>query len=116
MTVVEELEKAWNDSSKESGFHDPEAMTIFRAEKARDAFYQLFFKKTGMHDSLVRGLFQDWCKLPVEEAVELKRKYNTSNGFCAYLASYIEKRVAAAGSSTAYTYGDEGGDYSDEVH
>ena len=100
-SVAEELEKAWNESSKESGFHNPGAITIVRAEKAREAFYRLFFKKTGLHDSLVRGLFNDWCKIPHEEAIALKEKHGVGHSFCAYLAEYIENRTACAGMSTA---------------
>lgn len=107
MKLAEELQKAWNESSQESGFHDPEALSIVKAEKARDRFYQLFFKKTGMHDSLVRGLFNDWCKLPHEEAIALGAKHGVKHSFCAYLAEYIQNRTACAGMSTAYTGPDE---------
>ena len=113
-TTARELEKAWTEATSESGFHDHGKMTLYKAEKAREAFYHLFFKKTGMHDSLVRGLFNDWCKMPNEDAVALREKHEVQNGFCAYLADYLERKVASAGTSTAYTY-DEG-EMSGEVH
>lgn len=99
--VAEELQKAWNESSQESGFYDPEVLTRYKAEKARDAFYQLFFKKTGLHDSLVRGLFNDWSKISHQEAIDLSVKHGVRHGFCAYLAEYVENKTAAAGMSTA---------------
>jgi hypothetical protein len=100
--VAEEIQKAWDESSHESGFHTPEEITRYKAEKARESFYRLFFKKTGLHDSLVRGLFNDWCKLDAEEAISLAMKHNVKHSFCAYLAEYIENRTATAGISTAY--------------
>lgn len=112
--TAKELEKAWIEATSESGFRDHERMTLYKAEKAREAFYFIFFQKTGMHDSLVRGLFNDWAKLPNREAVALREKHEVQNGFCAYLADYLERRVASAGTSTAYTY-DEG-EMSGEVH
>ena len=114
-TVAEELQKAWDEASQESGFRDPGALTIVKAERARDRFYQLFFKKTGLHDSLVRGLFNDWCKIPQEEAIRLRVKHNVTHTFCAFLAEYIENRTAVAGLSTAYTY-DESDEPVGEVH
>ena len=101
-TVATELQKAWDESSEESGFHAPGEITRYGAEKAREAFYTLFFKKTGLHDSLVRGLFNDWCKLPHEEAIALAVKHEVRHSFCAYLAEYIQNRTACAGMSTAY--------------
>ena len=113
--VAKELEKAWEESAQESGFlRGHEKMTIYRAEKAREKFYQLFFKKTGMHDSLVRGLFNDWNKQSSEEAEALRQKHGVQNGFCAYMADYLEKKVASAGTSTAYTYPE--GEISGELH
>jgi len=115
-TVAEELQKAWNEASQESGFHDKGNLTIVKAEKARDKFYQLFSDKTGLHDSLVRGLFNDWVKIPNEEAVRLRVKHNVTHTFCAFLAEYIERRTAVAGLSTAYTFDDDDQETVGEVH
>jgi hypothetical protein len=100
-SVATELENAWNESSAESGFHADGVLSRVAAERAGENFYRLFFKKTGMHDALVRGLFNDWCKLPNGEAVALREEYGVANGFCAFMARYIENRTACAGRSTA---------------
>ena len=106
-SVASELQKAWDESAQESGFHTPEKMTIYKAEKARERFYQLFFQKTGLHDSVVRGLFNDWSKTPSDEVLRLRVKHDVTHSFCAYLAEYIERKTALAGMSTAYHHEDE---------
>lgn len=104
MRTAKELETAWNEASLESGFYDPGKLTRVKAEKARDDFYQIFFKKTGLHESLVRGLFNDWCKLPHGVAVSLGATHGVQHSFCAYLAEYLHKKAVArmAGEATAY--------------
>jgi len=99
--VAEELQTAWSEASKESGFYSPGRLTLVGAEKARDKFYRLFFNKTGLHDSLVRGLFNEWSRISTEEAIALGLKHGVKHSFCAYLAEYVEKKTAAAGISTA---------------
>jgi hypothetical protein len=115
-SVAAELEQAWKEATDESGFHAEGLLSRVAAEKAGETFYRLFFKKTGLHDSLVRGLFNDWCKLPHEEAMALKEQHGVSNGFCAYMARYIENRTACAGMSTAAHVYDGAEEASGEVH
>jgi hypothetical protein len=115
MGVAQELQKAWNDASKESGFHDPGNLTIAKAEMARDKFYQVFWAKTGLHDSLVRGLFADWCRLSHDQVMALGAKHEVE-GFCAYLADYIERRTASAGMSTASHFDGTEQELHGEIH
>jgi hypothetical protein len=116
MRVAQELQKAWNEASRESGFYRPEALTLVDAEKARDRFYELFFNKTGLHDALVRGKFNEWNTLPHEEALRIQKKHGVG-GFCAYLAEYVEMMASCGGMSTAYLCEDvEHGDDEDGVH
>jgi hypothetical protein len=116
VTVALELQQAWDEASQESGFHDPGALSLVGAEKARDKFYQLFFNKTGLHDALVRGKFNEWNTLPHEEAMQIQEKHGVG-GFCAYLAEYVEKRASCGGMSTAYLCEDaEHGDDGNGVH
>jgi len=115
--IAAELEQAWKEATDESGFHAEGLLSRVAAEKAGENFYRLFFKKTGMHDGLVRGLFNDWCKLPHEEAAALKKEHGVTNGFCAYMARYIENRTACAGMSTAaHVYDGAEEEVSGEVH
>lgn len=116
-SVAEELETAWNEASAESGLHVEGVLSRWAAERAGETFYLLFSRKTGLHDSLVRGLFNDWCKLPHDEAVALKKEYGVNSGFCAYMARYIENKTACAGMSTAaHVYDGAEEEVSGEVH
>jgi hypothetical protein len=93
MSRSDELSKLWDEASKESGFHDKE-MTRVKAHRSRDRFYELFFKKTGLHPSYVMGAFMTWQTIPHEEATELRRRHG-GHAFCAYLADLQERAIHA---------------------
>jgi len=103
MNTASRLATAWEKASKTSGFHDPGEMTRFKAEKSRDRFYEIFFRETGLHPANVAGMFNDWNKLPHDEAMGLKKKHNTDNAFCAYMAELIERKAAAYAHNITYT-------------
>jgi len=105
-TTAQRLQTAWDESSEESGFRDPPGsdnlMTRVRAERASRKFYELFFKKTGLHDSFVRGAFRDWNKLLHEEAMEIKARQGVG-GFCSYLGELLDKKHIANGGGHVWT-------------
>ena len=109
--IAKELEIAWNEASTESGLIDAMNMdtlgTQVKVRRIQERFYDLFFQKTGLHDRVVRGLFNDWNKLPHEEAIAIAMMHGVTHSFCAYMAEYIERKVGCAGMSTAYHHSEE---------
>ena len=96
--MIRELEKAWEKAREASG------VTNKAKEYNYDKFFLVLQEEIGLGKEQIIGLFNEWNRIPHEEAMEIQARWNTSIGFCAYMADRFMKKVGAAGTSTAYTY------------
>lgn len=104
--VAKKIEEAWTKTVQEKGFREHAKLGKFAAQEARRQFYLSFSTRTGLDQAIVTGLYFDWCRLPEEEAVAIKRRHNVESGFCAFIAEHILRTSSSFATDTGYSEGD----------